>query len=285
MPRIHLTNNAMRLLSLPTYYLVVLSFLSAIMVLGQSTEPSTAPSTTDLQGRIVYDITRKLEIELPPEMASMRDQIPTEHTLSRETIFTRMHAVSRPTSSESSDQERSTRVASGGAVMEFRMGGGRRSPMIIFTSAADSAQVTQREFLGRDFLISGEAFRQVWRVTSEMSTYQGYMTLKATTTVDSTEVEAWFSPQIPAPFGPDTYGGLPGMILVLTENGGNTTYVAREIALEPIEQEALIAPTRGQAVTQEAYDEIVREKMEEMGMQYSGRPGMGRGMMRIEINN
>lgn len=285
MPRIHLTYNAMGLFSLPTYFLVLISLFSASMVLGQSTEPSTGPSTADLQGRIVYDITRKLDIELPPEMASMRDQIPTEHTLSRETIFTGTRAVSRIASTESPDQERSTRVASGGAVMEFRMAGGRRSPMVIFTSAADSAQITRREFLGRDFLISGAAFRQAWRITSEMSTYQGYMTLKATTTVDSTEVEAWFSPQIPAPFGPDTYGGLPGMILVLTENGGNTTYVAREITLEPIEQEALTAPTRGQAVTQEAYDEIVREKMEEMGMQYSGRPGMGRGMMRIEINN
>lgn len=275
----------MRPYHLPIFTLVVLSFFSASTVLGQSTEPSTVPSTAELQGRIVYDVTRKLEIELPPEMANMRDQIPTEHTLSRETIFTGTHAVSRIASTESSEPERSTRVARGGAVMEFRMAGGRRSPMVIFTSAADSAQITQREFLGRDFLVSGGAFRQAWRITSEMSTYQGYMTLKATTTVDSTEVEAWFSPQIPAPFGPDAYGGLPGMILVLTENGGKTTYVAREITLEPIAQDALIAPTRGQAVTQEAYDEIVREKMEEMGIQYSRRPGMGRSMMRVEINN
>lgn len=276
----------MRLLRLRTLYLVVLPIFSANIALAQSNEPPTMPSAAVLQGRIVYDITRKLEIELPPEMANMRDQIPTEHTLSRETLFTSTQAVSRIASTERSDDAaRSTRVASGGAVMEFRMAGGRRSPMVIFTSAADSSQVTQREFLGRDFLISGEAFRQAWRLTSEMSTYQGYMTLKATTTVDSTEVEAWFSPQLPAPFGPDAYGGLPGMILVLTENGGKTTYVAREITLEPVAQDALIAPTRGQAVTQEAYDEIVREKMEEMGVQYSGRPGMGRGMMRIEINN
>ena len=105
--------------------------------------------------------------------------------------------------------------------------------------------------------------------------------MRATATVDTTEVEAWFTPQIPLPIGPDEYGGLPGAILVLTVDGGKQTFKASSIDLDATPE--IEQPEDGREVTQEEFDGIVEEKMEEMRAQMGGR--RGNSPFRVRINN
>ena len=62
------------------------------------------------------------------------------------------------------------------------------------------------------------------------------------------------------------------MILVLTLNDGQTTYVAQELSLAPLD-EALVPPKKGKKVTREEFNTIVAEKMKEM--EADGRGGDG----------
>ena len=48
-----------------------------------------------------------------------------------------------------------------------------------------------------------------WQITNERDTILGFPVIKAI----SGNVEVWFTPQIPVPFGPAGFGGLPGLIL------------------------------------------------------------------------
>ena len=84
-------------------------------------------------------------------------------------------------------------------------------------------------------------------------------------------VTAWFTPQIPVGTGPGEYGGLPGLILEL--NVDRTTILCSKIVMNPKEADAIEAPTKGDKVTREEYNLIVKEKTDEMRENWRGRGG------------
>ena len=55
-----------------------------------------------------------------------------------------------------------------------------------------------------------------WRMESEERVYLNRRVLKATAVVESSVIDARFTPEIPVPAGPGLYGGLPGLILMVT---------------------------------------------------------------------
>lgn len=89
-------------------------------------------------------------------------------------------------------------------------------------------------------------------------------------------VTAWFTPQIPIQNGPGEYAGLPGLILEL--NVDRTTILCSKIVLSTQGNETIEAPNKGTEVTREAYNQIVKEKTEEMRENFrssGGRRGGG----------
>ncbi len=84
-------------------------------------------------------------------------------------------------------------------------------------------------------------------------------------------VTAWFTPQIPVGHGPGEYAGLPGLILEL--NMHRTTILCSKIVLNAKDAENISAPTKGDEVTREEYNRIIKEKMDEMRENFRGRGG------------
>ncbi|BAO74976.1 GLPGLI family protein [Winogradskyella sp. PG-2] len=87
------------------------------------------------------------------------------------------------------------------------------------------------------------------------------------------EVVAWYTPQIPINQGPDSYWGLPGLILEI--NADRTTILCTKIVMNPEEKEDINKPSKGDEVTQAEYTEIITKKMNEMREMYRGRGGRG----------
>lgn len=90
-------------------------------------------------------------------------------------------------------------------------------------------------------------------------------------------ITAWFTPDIPVSQGPGPYWGLPGLILEV--NDGRTVILCTQILLNPEQKKAIEAPGKGKEVTQEEYDRIRAEKMEEMSERWrsGNRRGQGGG--------
>ncbi|MGJ8591050.1 MAG: GLPGLI family protein [Aquaticitalea sp.] len=88
-------------------------------------------------------------------------------------------------------------------------------------------------------------------------------------------VTAWYTPQIPVNQGPGDYWGLPGLILEV--NANRTTILCSKIVLNPTEKEEIKIPTKGKEVTRTEYNDIMKNKMEEMREMYGGRGGRGGG--------
>ena len=86
-------------------------------------------------------------------------------------------------------------------------------------------------------------------------------------------VTAWYTPEIPVNQGPDSYYGLPGLILEV--NDGKTVILCSKIVLNPKEKTEIKAPTKGKVVPQNEYDKIVIDKMEEFRQMNQGRGGNG----------
>lgn len=125
--------------------------------------------------------------------------------------------------------------------------------------------VEARRFLGRTFRVTREQPSLEWQLTSEQAEHLGYMVLKATAQKDSaTTIDAWFTPQIPVQGGPEAYGGLPGMILVLSVNDGQIQYQATEVALGELEQGTIGPPDEGDEMSQEEFEQLVKERIAEM---------------------
>ena len=80
--------------------------------------------------------------------------------------------------------------------------------------------------------------------------------------IKMTEVEAWYTLQIPLKHGPAEYWGLPGLILEVS--AGNTTILCSEIVINPKEKITIEAPVKGKEINKQDYRSTVQGKMLEM---------------------
>jgi GLPGLI family protein len=86
-------------------------------------------------------------------------------------------------------------------------------------------------------------------------------------------VTAWYTPQIPVSTGPDTYYGLPGLILEL--NAGRTTMLCTEVVISTQEALDIDAPEKGKEVSRDEYNEIVKVKTAELKERFQSRGSRG----------
>lgn len=241
----------LRVLRLPVLVLLALNALTW-KVTGQD---SGFSADAGLSGMVVYQETQKFELDLPPQvMARMGDRFDDTRSASVVVLFDESTSLSQLAPEQAEEDSPGRR--------RFRMFGDRPDNAT-FVDFDNEVSVQRREFLDRVFLVEG-ANKPVWKLTSDQSEFLGYVCHRAIATVDSSLVEAWFTPEIPVPAGPDEYYGLPGLILVLTTDDGNHSFVATDVSLRQIDPSAIAAPTEGRKVTRAEFDEIVAEKTKEM---------------------
>jgi GLPGLI family protein len=82
-------------------------------------------------------------------------------------------------------------------------------------------------------------------------------------------VTAWYTPQIPVSTGPGEYHGLPGLILEVTAD--KTVMLCTKIVMNPQEKETIEKPEKGEIVTRDEYNQIMKDKIQEMRDMYGGR--------------
>lgn len=108
-----------------------------------------------------------------------------------------------------------------------------------------------------------------WKLTKETKNISGYKCYKATYTYIQKwrgrefpwEVVAWYSPEIPLPYGPIRYSGLPGLILELSED--NAGYVVDTIKFEDKEVK-IKEPNKGELLTEEEINKRHKKAKEQI---------------------
>lgn len=166
-----------------------------------------------------------------------------------------------------------------------------------YKNVKENALVQSQELYGKQFLVKDKLQAIEWKMGSESRQIGQYTCFKATASVPSaelawynfswsdirentetkadstnvqneepevkmTEIEAWYTPQIPVSHGPGEYWGLPGLILEVS--AGNTTMLCSKIVMNPKDKLKIEAPDKGKEITKSEYQKTIQGKMLEM---------------------
>src|SRR5690554_129387 len=145
---------------------------------------------------------------------------------------------------------------------------------IFYNNTSSNNHLQQIERQGKTFLITRKDV--TWKITDETKTINGLRSQKAVAKRNYYHVRtnknivrtivAWFAPEIPVSFGPDGFGGLPGLILELEI--ANERYYVVDVDLKRTTQK-IHKPTKGEEVTFEEYQNILAQ-MGERFRQFQG---------------
>jgi GLPGLI family protein len=108
-----------------------------------------------------------------------------------------------------------------------------------------------------------------WNLTQETKKIGSYTCYKATATINSEQLHgmnflspviAWYTPQIPVPFGIQRFNGLPGLTLELIADyeNGEIRYVATKIELNPEKEIKIKKPKGKKRVSEQEYIEMIK---------------------------
>jgi GLPGLI family protein len=247
----------------------------------------------DFQGVSTYKTQRKLDLKIDSTQVGggeMQKQI--MDMLKKEFLKTFILTFDKNTSVYKEDE--ALAPPSTGSRMVFISSDGGSD--VLFKDIKNQSITNQKETFGKQFIIKDRLKPIEWELHSDTKNIGNYTCYKATYTKEIEEsmmtfsssgeeqreeepttapvmktitVTAWYTPQIPVSNGPESYQGLPGLILEV--NDGDLTILCSKITINPKKAIEISEPKKGKQVTQEEYDSIMLKKMEEMSEQYRGR--------------
>lgn len=217
-----------------------------------------------LTGSVIYEQIVKLDIQMEGEAAQLAHALPKERRSEKILHFTEEASLFE---NHHSDEPEEAMDLHGGGTMMIKM---VEPDNKVYTDLVSGIQVEQKEFMSRMFLIEKEVEKGSWKITGDQKTILEYPCLEAVAEEDDKEVKAWFTPSIAVPSGPVGFGNLPGLVLAVDINQGERYIQAISIDLKQVDKEVLKKPSKGKKVTEEEFQAIVDEKMEEMGAEHEG---------------
>ncbi|QLE02730.1 GLPGLI family protein [Galbibacter sp. BG1] len=120
-----------------------------------------------------------------------------------------------------------------------------------------------RDIAGTTYLVTFENQMNDWHLSNETKKIEDYVCYKATKKEYNTRTDsyfttiAWYTPEIPFPYGPSGYGGLPGLILELKYKAAIIT--ATHIILNPDKKIRYPKPLQNHIIDSKQMVKIMRQ--------------------------
>jgi len=110
----------------------------------------------------------------------------------------------------------------------------KQQEFLLIHNLAEQTITQQRVMGGGLFVIEDEEPSYKWKILNEIREVAGYLCFKAETidTIKKQTIHAWFTNEIPIASGPEGFGGLPGMILMIDINEGTAIIEATSVKIE-----------------------------------------------------
>jgi GLPGLI family protein len=126
---------------------------------------------------------------------------------------------------------------------------------IIYTDLGTSASITQKSVFEETFLLKDSVRKINWKITDEKRDIAGYSCRRANAIIlDSIYVVAFYTDEIPVPGGPESFTGLPGLILGVALPHENITWFATLVKDMPVAANTISPPKKGKPTD---YKELV----------------------------
>jgi len=144
------------------------------------------------------------------------------------------------------------------------------SKNVVFKDFNNQKVTSQKQIFEKQFLLSDSVSHFDWKLQPETRTIAGFECKKAITKIcDSVVVVAFYTEEIISGSGPESFGGLPGVILGLAVPRLYTTWFATKLELTGEEEAAkIIPPTKGKNSTSKQMVTTIDEAINDWGKKY-----------------
>lgn len=137
---------------------------------------------------------------------------------------------------------------------------------IIYTDLSTNTSIVQKTVFEETFLVRDSTRKINWKITSETREIAGYSCRRANAIImDSIYVVAFYTDEIPVSGGPESFTGLPGMILGVALPYENMSWFAKLIIDKALPPGAIIIPKKGKATDNKGLLETLMKAMKNWG--------------------
>jgi GLPGLI family protein len=125
-----------------------------------------------------------------------------------------------------------------------------QQPNIVYNDLNTGTTVIQKKAFEEIFLLKDSTRKITWKITDETRDILGYTCRRANAMImDSVYVVAFYTTEIPVSSGPESFTGLPGMILGVALPHDDTTWFATKITDTSLPPNTVVPPNKGKAIT------------------------------------
>ncbi|UOE48629.1 GLPGLI family protein [Mucilaginibacter sp. SMC90] len=140
----------------------------------------------------------------------------------------------------------------------------------IYTDFNTGLSTSQKKVFEETFLVKDTTRHIKWKLTGESREIAGYTCRRANGLIlDSIYVVAFYTDEIPVSGGPESFNGLPGMILGVALPHENITWFATKVTEQPIDEKSLAAPKKGKAGNTKSFLTVLQNAMKDWGETYA----------------
>lgn len=136
----------------------------------------------------------------------------------------------------------------------------------VFSDYNNRKYIAHKAVFERDFLIEDSLRNCTWRITNDFREIAGFNCRRATTVImDSVFVVAFYTDEIMISGGPESFNGLPGLILGLVVNRLHTTWYATKVEVNIENEKEIVPPSDGKKITNEELVKTLRSSFSNWG--------------------
>jgi GLPGLI family protein len=136
----------------------------------------------------------------------------------------------------------------------------------VLTQLDSNASVTQRSIYNDLYLVADSLRNVSWKITPEIRKIANFDCRKAVGRImDSIVVIAFYTDEILTNGGPESFNGLPGMIMGLAIPRLHTTWYATKLTLVEVSDKDLAAPKKGKKMTGDSYRSELKNILKQWG--------------------
>lgn len=179
----------------------------------------------------------------------------------------------------------------GGGRVVFRMGAGDGG--VTYKNFSTQQSLTEQDLGDKTYIIQDTIRQQGWKLSEETKTILGITCKKATMKVTAPRggmqirmggpggaaprtdtanaapqqitVVAWYAESLSTPVGPESYGNLPGLVLEVNMNDGETVLTALDIK-KTVDTKELKEPKKGKRISRQEFAQKQQEMFRNMQM-------------------
>ncbi|HEY4149704.1 MAG TPA: GLPGLI family protein [Chitinophagaceae bacterium] len=138
----------------------------------------------------------------------------------------------------------------------------------VYSDLEHEKSISQKKVFEQVFLVQDSTRKIQWKITDETRTIAGFTCRRANAIImDSVYVVAFYTDEITSTGGPESFSGLPGMILGVAVPHQHITWFATKVEATPVAETEFKIPSKGKKTTGKELKATLGERMKEWGKQ------------------